>query len=257
MLDPMDTPCTPDPRADAPAAAQPGNPSPTRRQFLRALAIASAGTALPSLGWADTANHGAGRMPDGAPIDTPEAALATLLQGNRRFASGRMISCQAPIGPRLRETVEKQEPFAAVLSCADSRVPVEMVFDQELGRLFVARVAGNIATAEIIASLEYGVAVLGTKLILVMGHGHCGAVKAAIAAKPAPGQISSLYEFIQPAVQQAGHHLDAAIHDNARIQASLLATSSPVLSKAISEGTLRIVPAYYDLASGEVNVLKD
>jgi len=253
MLDPLDTPST---STFRPAATQPCSLLPSRRQFLRALAVASAGTALPRLAWAGTANHMADQVPNGALIDTPEAALATLLQGNRRFASGRMTSCQVPIGPLLRETVEKQEPFAAVLSCADSRVPVEMVFDQELGRLFVARVAGNIATPEIIASLEYGVAVLGTKLVLVMGHGHCGAVKAAIAAKPAPGQISSLYEFIQPAVKQAGHDLDAAIHDNARIQANLLATSSPVMSKAITEGTLRIVPAYYDLATGVVNVLK-
>jgi len=100
------------------------------------------------------------------------------------------------------KTVESQEPFAAVLSCADSRVPVELIFDQSIGHLFVARVAGNIATSAMIASLEYGVAVLGTKAIMVLGHANCGAVKASIEAKAVPGQISALYPYIRPAVDQ-------------------------------------------------------
>ena len=103
-----------------------------------------------------------------------------------------------------QHTAEKQEPFAAVLSCADSRVPVELAFDQSIGHIFVTRVAGNIITPEIIGSLEYGAAVLGTKVILVMGHANCGAVDAAIKGKEVPGQISSLFPHIQPAVDQAG-----------------------------------------------------
>jgi carbonic anhydrase len=105
-------------------------------------------------------------------------------------------------GQTLRaKTVDKQEPNAAVLSCADSRVPVELIFDQSIGQVFVTRVAGNIATTATIASLEYGVAVLGTKAIIVLGHADCGAVKAAIEAKAEPGQISALYPLHSPSSQ--------------------------------------------------------
>ncbi|PKY09525.1 hypothetical protein B1757_14315 [Acidithiobacillus marinus] len=228
----------------------------SRRQFLQAMAVASAGVALPGVALAETAKPVLDQSPEPVNIDTPEAALAALMDGNRRFRSGKMVSCKAPIGVLLEETVNRQTPFAAVLSCSDSRVPIESIFDQELGRVFVARVAGNIATPEMVASLEYGVAVLGTKLIMVIGHSNCGAVKSAMTDFDAPGQITSLYQFIRPAIQESGQHLGAAIHDNARIQAKLLAKSSPLLAKSISEGTLRIVPAYYSLATGEVTVLK-
>jgi carbonic anhydrase len=141
------------------------------------------------------------------------------------------------------------------LSCADSRVPVELIFDQSLGHVFVTRVAGNIATSTVIASLEYGAAVLGTKAIMVLGHANCGAVKASIEAKAVPGQISALYRYIRPAVDQAGSDLEAAIKANARIQASLLRQSSPVLAEGIKQKRLKIVAAYYDLASGKVSLL--
>ena len=154
------------------------------------------------------------------------------------------------------KTAEKQEPFAAVLSCADSRVPVELIFDQSIGHLFVVRVAGNIATSAMIASLEYGAAVLGTKAIMVLGHANCGAVKASIEAKAVPGQISALYPYIRPAVDQAGTNLDAAIRANAKIQAALLRQSSPVLAEHIKQNQLKIVAGYYDLASGTVTVLE-
>jgi carbonic anhydrase len=153
------------------------------------------------------------------------------------------------------KTVDKQEPFAAVLSCADSRVPVELIFDQSIGHVFVTRVAGNIATTPIIASLEYGVAVLGTKAIMVLGHANCGAVKASIEAKAVPGQISALYRYIRPAVDQAGPDLEAAIKANAKIQAGLLRQSSPVLAGHIKENQLKIVAGYYDLSSGKVTLL--
>jgi carbonic anhydrase len=115
-----------------------------------------------------------------------------------------------------QNTAEKQEPFASGLSCADSRVPVELVFDQSIGHVFVNRVAGNIATTEIIASVEYGAVVLGTKVIMVLGHGNCGAVKATIEGKAVPGQISSLYRYIRPAVNAAGANLQAATEANRR-----------------------------------------
>lgn len=219
------------------------DPPPRRRQVLAALSIAAAGVAIPDV--SDAALR----------IDTPEAALQTLLAGNRRFAAGRMTSCRFPLTERLRETAEKQTPFAAILSCADSRVPVEMVFDQGLGDLFVARIAGNIATPDIIASLEYGVAVLGVKIIVVVGHGHCGAVKATMSGKPEPGQITALYQFIRPAIDRHTTDLDAAIHANAVDQAHLLATASPVLATSIRRGALGIVPAYYDLNTGAITVI--
>jgi carbonic anhydrase len=169
---------------------------------------------------------------------TPEMALQQLIDGNRRFAEGKMNSFGEDLSILKAKTAEKQEPFAAVLSCADSRVPVELIFDQSIGHVFVARVAGNIATSAIIASLEYGVAVLGTKAILVLGHANCGAVKASIDAKAVPGQISGLYPFIRPAVDQAGANLDAAIKANAKIQAALLRQSSPVFSEYLKQNRL-------------------
>ena len=111
----------------------------------------------------------------------PEAALDELIAGNRRFTSGHTAPHRRDLA-LLQQMMEKQKPFAAILSCADSRVPVEVVFDQTIGQLFVTRVAGNMVTAEIMASLEYAVAILGTHTILVMGHSRCGAVTAAIQA---------------------------------------------------------------------------
>src|SRR5215468_5293406 len=123
---------------------------------------------------------------------SPDAALQELLSGNQRFAANQLTSIEHDLTILKEKTADKQEPFAAVLSCADSRVPVELLFDQTIGHIFVTRVAGNLVTTEIISSLEYGAAVLGTKIILVLGHANCGAVKAAIQGKDVPGQISAL-----------------------------------------------------------------
>jgi carbonic anhydrase len=186
---------------------------------------------------------------------SPDAALQELMDGNRRFQSGHLLSFEQDLAILKQNNIEKQEPFAAVLSCADSRVPVELVFDQSLGHIFVTRVAGNVVTPEIIASLEYGAAVLGTKVILVMGHGSCGAVKATIQAKEVPGQISALYPHIQPAVDQAGPDLEAATKANAKIQATLLREASTVIAGLIKEKRLTVVAGYYDIASGSATLL--
>ncbi len=186
---------------------------------------------------------------------TPEQALNAVMEGNARFVAGRMTSFQEDLDLLKQKNAEKQEPFAAVLSCADSRVPVEILFDQSIGHLFVTRVAGNVTTPEIIASLEYGAAVLGTRTILVLGHSACGAVSAAIAGKAAPGQISSLYAPLRPAVDQAGMDLDAAIRANALFQAGLLRTASPVLADLLKQGRLSVGAAYYDIASGRVTLI--
>jgi carbonic anhydrase len=187
---------------------------------------------------------------------SPDAALKELMDGNQRFISGRMTSHELDLAILKQNTVDKQEPFAAVLSCADSRVPVELVFDQSIGHVFVARVAGNVVTPEIIASLEYGAAVLGTKVILVMGHANCGAVKATIQGKEVPGQISALFPHIRPAVDQAGPDLEAATKANAKIQATLLRQASTVIAGLVKEQKLKVVAGYFDLASDTVSLLE-
>lgn len=186
---------------------------------------------------------------------TPDEALQELMDGNRRFVEKKMTSFSADLAILKQNTAEKQEPFAAVLSCADSRVPVEILFDQSIGHVFVVRVAGNIATPDNIASLEYGAAVLGTKAIMVLGHADCGAMKAAIAGKEVPGQISELYAALRPAVDAAGPGLEAATRANAKMQAHLLTTASPVLAGLIKEKKLKIVAGHYTLADGKVALL--
>lgn len=227
-------------------------PQPSRRTFLRAGIAGVAGS---------MAAAGAGsRFLDPEPVRaqsqlSPEDALKTLMDGNRRFVSGSSTAHEHDLEILRRHVVAKQEPFAAVLSCADSRVPVETVFDQTIGQFFVTRVAGNMITPEIIASLEYGAAVLGTKVIMVLGHSDCGAVKAAIANMTVPGQISSLYPYLQPAVDQAGPDVKAVTKANAKIQAHLLSQASTVVSGKIKENQLKVVAGYYDIGSGVVTVL--
>jgi carbonic anhydrase len=180
---------------------------------------------------------------------SPDAALEELLAGNQRFAANQLTSIEQDLTILKERTVGKQEPFAAVLACADSRVPVELVFDQTIGHIFVTRVAGNIVTSEIIASLEYSVAVLGVKTLLVLGHGNCGAVKAAMKADAVPGQISTLYPHLRQAVEQSDGNFDKAIEANAKIQAELLRTSSTVIRDAFKAGKLKVAAGVYDLAT--------
>jgi carbonic anhydrase len=186
---------------------------------------------------------------------SPDTALDQLMAGNGRYVSGALTSFQADLSLLKEKNAEKQEPFAAVLSCADSRVPVELIFDQSIGHVFVTRVAGNVCTPEIIASLEYGAAVLGTAAIMVLGHGGCGAVKATIDGKAVPGQISTLYAPIRPAITRAGTDLEAAIRANAQYQADILRGASPVIAGMVSQGKIKVVAAYYDLTSGKVSIL--
>jgi carbonic anhydrase len=217
----------------------------TRRDLLRTSVIAG------GLGLLRGGPHAAHAQGPG----TPQEALKALMDGNARFVDGRMTSFEEDLKLIKRHTEHAQQPFASLLACADSRVPVEIVFDQTIGRLFVTRVAGNIATPEIIASLEYGAAVLKTKVVLVLGHASCGAVSAAITAKPAPGQISALYAPLRRAVDQAGPNVDATVRANATIQANLLRESSPVLADLVKKGQLLVVAAHYELATGKVTLL--
>jgi carbonic anhydrase len=207
-----------------------------------ASAVAGAELAMPSIARAQT-------------VQNPDEALQALVEGNRRFIDRKLTFYQEDLAILQQNTAEKQEPFASVLSCADSRVPVELVFDQSIGHVFVNRVAGNIVTSEIMASIEYGAAVLGTKVIMVLGHGNCGAVKATIDGKAVPGQISSLYRYIRPAVNAAGDNLRAATEANAKIQAQLLKESSPVLAGLLKDGKLSVVAAFFDVENGKVTLL--
>jgi carbonic anhydrase len=213
----------------------------TRRQFVAGLGAAGvlAGSGVMSLAQTEF---------------TGESALRELMAGNERFAAGKMTSFEHDLEILKAKTVTKQEPFAAVLSCADSRVPVELIFDQSIGHLFVARVAGNMVTPEIIASLEYGVAVLGVKAILVMGHSNCGAISAAVQGKDVPGQISVLYQHLMPAIKEAHGDVALAVKMNAAYQARLLRESSTVIAKAIKDSGLKVAGGSYDLGSGRVTL---
>jgi carbonic anhydrase len=185
---------------------------------------------------------------------SPDAALQELLAGNQRFAANQLTSFEHDLTILKERTAGKQEPFAAVLSCADSRVPVELIFDQTIGHIFVTRVAGNFVTPEIIGSLEYGVAVLGVKALLVLGHSGCGAVKAALKADTVPGQISTLYPPLRQAVEQSDGNFEKAIETNAKIQAELLRTSSTVIRDAVRAGKVEVAAGVYDLATGKVGL---
>jgi carbonic anhydrase len=224
----------------------------SRRQFLQTATGGTVAALLTAVGMELADPHSVIAQS----VLSPDAALQELMNGNQRFTSDRLTSFEADLQILKQRTEEKQEPFAAVLSCADSRVPVELIFDQTIGHIFVTRVAGNVVTPEIIASLEYGAAVLGTKVILVMGHSNCGAVKATMQAKEVPGQISALYPHIQPAVDQAGSNLEAATNANAKIQAALLRQASTVIAGLVKEGKLKVVAAHYDISSGGVTLLQ-
>jgi carbonic anhydrase len=159
-------------------------------------------------------------------------ALQLLIDGNQRFVETQCAKIPTKTGRASPEVAPSQEPFAAILGCADSRVPAEIVFDRGFGDIFVCRVAGNVATPEEIGSLEFGTLVLGAKVILVLGHERCGAVKAAITGGELPGHIGSLTEAIKPAVEssknQAGDEVENAVKANVRLQANRL-KASPVI----------------------------
>lgn len=186
---------------------------------------------------------------------TPQEALRALVEGNARFAAGRVINPNRTLA-RLRELGTRQAPFAAVLACSDSRVPVEILFDQGFGDIFVARVAGNIASSEVIGSLEYATAVLKAKLVLVIGHSACGAVKATMEGVSVPGQIGSLYPYIRPAVDRAHNQgLDAVVVESVRNQVNILRGASPVLASALRERTVDVVGGMFDFRTGLVSMV--
>jgi carbonic anhydrase len=199
-------------------------------------------------------------MPFTAPA-TPDEALARLLEGNRRFVEERPQSA-VPSAQRI-ELASAQRPFAVVLGCSDSRVPVETIFDQRPGDLFVIRLAGNIVSSEGLASIEYAREMLGSSLVLVLGHTGCGAVQAAISLVESgtafPGHIALLAEAIAPIARDTRSAKTdwwtAAIECNARAAKLAILRRSPIVRTAAARGRLRVAAALYDLHTGVVALL--
>jgi carbonic anhydrase len=221
----------------------------SRRCFVRTTVTAMAGT------FVGFGTNLAGPRPVFQTELSPEGALSELMDGNQRYVTGRTTAHEHDLQVLKAKTAEKQQPFAAVLSCADSRVPVELVFDQSIGHLFVCRLAGNMTTPEVIASIEYGATVLGIKAIMVLGHSNCGAVAATIKGSAVPGQISVLFPHIRPAVDLAGLNIEAATKVNAKIQAALLAEASTVIGGLVKENKIKVVAGHYDVTNGMVTLV--
>lgn len=193
---------------------------------------------------------------------SPDEALKRLMDGNGRYAANNPSQKDFSAGRAAR--AQAQYPFAAILSCADSRVAPELAFDEGPGELFVVRLAGNFVNDDGLASLEYGAKFLGTPLIMVLGHSNCGAVDAAIKVlkdnAKLPGHLPELISAIKPAVEKAkaskpANLLDASIAANVSLNVNRLKTAKPILSKMISDGKVKVVGAVYDLASGKVNMV--
>jgi len=194
-------------------------------------------------------------------IVPPAEAISRLKDGNSRYTNGNQQHPRQSTEQRV-ELIKSQHPFAIVVGCADSRVPPEIVFDQGLGDLFVLRVAGNVIDDHSLGSIEYAVDHLAVRLIVVLGHQSCGAVKAAkdtIAAKTeAPAHIQSLVTAIQPAVEATVHgDLETTVKANVKDVVQALRSSTPVLKPKVDSGELRVLGAYYSLDTGAVSFLDE
>jgi len=187
-----------------------------------------------------------------------EQALNLLKEGNKRFVEGKSIRPHQTMD-RIRELSTGQKPYAIIVGCSDSRVPSEIIFDQGLGDLFIVRTAGQVSSFASWGSVEFANAVLGAKLIVVIGHTKCGAVAAACKVPDVPGQIVTLINAIKPAAQlaknQPGDLIENAVKINVAMQVQQLQNLEPVLTKAIQSGETKIVGAVYDLSSGKVEFL--
>ena len=186
---------------------------------------------------------------------TADQALTQLQKGNERYVKGTLKHPHTD--PNYRDSLqEEQHPFAVILSCADSRVVPELIFDQGLGDLFVIRVAGNVAKDKVLGSIEYAVKFLNSKLVVVLGHESCGAVKASLGNDDPGGHIGSIIEKIKPAVyvarQMEGDLLTNAVQINAKIVTEEIKECRPIISGAIEAQGVKVVSAYYQLSSGKV-----
>jgi carbonic anhydrase len=187
---------------------------------------------------------------------TIEEILGKLKKGNENFVNDK-LSHENEDAARRKDLVDGQDPFAIILSCADSRVVPELAFDTGLGELFVARVAGNVANTSTIASIEYSVFALKTKVIVVMGHESCGAVGAAVKGGDLGHNLNMLLAHVTPALEAApdGASVNDIVKINAQLTVKELIGRSSILANAVNAGDLAIVPAYYNFASGKVDFL--
>lgn len=201
------------------------------------------------------------QRPDHATLDN-QAPLQRLLDGNARFVSGDLWHPHQTAA-RVKETASGQHPFAVVITCSDSRVSPEIMFDEGIGDLFTIRTAGNLLSDIELGSVEYAVEHLGAKLIAVVGHTECGAVKAFVEGGEAPGHIADLVETIaheaeeQAVVAQVGKNLPACIAANVLHGVDQLRHDHPILADKIASGEVQLVPMLYDLKSGKVKVLNE
>ncbi|HEY1978416.1 MAG TPA: carbonic anhydrase [Candidatus Baltobacteraceae bacterium] len=219
-----------------------------RGKFLRSTGLGLAAAAL-----VDGEAMAAGGGAPAPAASNPEQALALLKAGNSRFVAGN--STCGPLTARRMELTQGQSPFAIVLGCSDSRVPIETVFDQVPGHIFVVRLAGNFADANGLGSMEYGVAVLKASLILVLGHTACGAVDATVKyvnqGTTVPGHIQGLVTAIAPAVKK-GESLDEAIAGNVKANVAAIPANSSIIGDAVKSGQIRVIGGVYELHTGKV-----
>jgi carbonic anhydrase len=229
----------------------------SRRAVLGFFAASTVGLALGSTAGAKDVKP----PPKPQNVLSPDAALALLRQGNQRYVDG--VSRRHDFKHEREALAGGQNPYAGILSCADSRIAPEYAFDSGRGDLFVCRVAGNFANTDSIASLEYGVAVLGTPLILVLGHDSCGAIDATIKSlkdnTTLPGQMPSLVAGLAPAVkavsQQPGNLADNAIRQNVIDTVAKLKAATPVLKSAVEQNKLKVAGGIYRLRDGRVDMI--
>jgi carbonic anhydrase len=228
-----------------------------RRAFVLGAGVAMAGLAMSCRGFAEA--------PKAAPkkenVLSPEASLKRLIEGNGRYVAG--VARRHDFKNEREALVGGQNPFAGILSCADSRIAPEYAFDTGRGDLFVCRVAGNFLNTDVLASFEYAVAVLNTPLLMVLGHRACGAVEATIKSirdgTTLPGHLPALVEAIGPAIKDAmgksGDVLDAAIKANVLANVERLKAASPIISAAVADKKINVVGGVYNLADGRVDLL--
>lgn len=201
---------------------------------------------------------------DGSGV-TADEALQRLLDGNKRYVESKMNACRETTAAAREKLAKGQKPYAIILSCSDSRVPPEIIFDKGLGEIFVVRVAGNVPDPIILGSIEYAAEHFGCRLVMVLGHKRCGAVTAAVDAKGKPeGNIGAIIKSIAPAVKQAkteykgkekAEQVETAINDNIKLVAANITKQSSVLKNFVKEGKVKIVAAKYDLDDGKVTLL--
>ena len=223
----------------------------SRRGFMVNAGIATLGLSVAGSAFAE--------LPKPQNAISPDQALARLMSGNERYATGK--SKLHDFKSEREALVGGQNPYAAILSCADSRIAPEYAFDSARGDLFVVRVAGNFVDDNGLASLEYAAKYLGTPLFMVLGHQHCGAVSAAISTVKdgavLPGQIPELVEAISSAVGMAmGHEgdtLDNTIRENVRLNVAALKGASPIMGKLAASGKIKVVGGVYNLSTGRVD----